>query len=94
MDSQRFEYVSPSIKELIDHPPKEVEANPEIWLSKIHEADRQAVEKMLCETRDDAHEPVEYRIVRDGTQIWVRDKAFLLPAETNHGPRVAGLARM
>ena len=93
VDSQRFEYVSPSIKELIDHPPKEVEANPEIWLSKIHEADRQAVAKMLCETRDDAQEPVEYRIVRDGTQIWVRDKAFLLPAETNHGPRVAGLAR-
>ena len=93
VDTQRFEYVSPSIKELIDHPPKEVEADPEIWLSKVHEADRQAVEKMLCETRDDAQEPVEYRIVREGTQIWVRDKAFLLPAETNHGPRVAGLAR-
>ena len=93
VDSRRFEYVSPSIKELIDHPPAEVEANPEVWLSKIHEADRQAVEQMLCETRDDAQDPVEYRIVREGTQKWVRDKAFLLPAEANHGPRVAGLAR-
>jgi len=93
VDSRRFEYVSPSIKELIDHPPEEVEAQPQIWLSKIHEADRQAVEKMLRETRDDAQEPVEYRIVRDGAQRWVRDKAFLLPAEANHGPRVAGLAR-
>jgi len=92
-DSQRFEYVSPSIKELIDHPPEEVEANPEVWLSKIHEADRQVVEKMLCETRDDAQDPVEYRIVRDGAQRWVRDKAFLLPAEATRGPRVAGLAR-
>ena len=92
-DLQRFEYVSPSIKELIDHAPAEVEANPEVWLSKIHEADRQAVEQMLCETRDDAQDPVEYRIVREGTQRWVRDKAFLLPAEATHGPRVAGLAR-
>jgi two-component sensor histidine kinase len=30
---------------------------------------------------------------RNGTQFWVRDKAFLLPAEPGHGPRVAGLAR-
>ena len=93
VDSQRFEYVSPSIKELIDHPPKEVEANPEIWFEQDPRSGSPGGGKMLCETRDDAHEPVEYRIVRDGTQILVRDKAFLLPAETNHGPRVAGLAR-
>jgi len=91
--AQRFEYVSPSIKELIDHPPEAVEADPEIWLNQIDETDRQAVEKMLREIMDDAQEPVEYRIVRDGVQRWVRDKAFLLPAEASHGPRVAGLAR-
>jgi PAS domain S-box-containing protein len=91
--AQRFEYVSPSIKELIDHPPEAVEADPEIWLNQIDDVDRQAVEKMLREIRDEAQEPVEYRIVRDGVQRWVRDKAFVLPAEPSHGPRVAGLAR-
>ena len=93
VEAQRFEYVSPSIKELLGHSPEEVETDPDIWLNNIHDADRAAVEKMLCDTKDDAQEPVEYRIVRDGAQRWVRDKAFLLPAEASHGPRVAGLAR-
>lgn len=93
VDSERFEYVSPSVKELLGHTPEEVEADPDIWLNKIQDTDRPAVQKMLGDTKDDGQEPVEYRIVRDGTQRWVRDKAFLLPAEASHGPRVAGLAR-
>src|SRR5262249_54862335 len=36
---------------------------------------------------------IEYRIVRDGNEIWVRDKAFLLPSHIGNGVRVAGLAR-
>jgi PAS domain S-box-containing protein len=93
VDFERFEYVSPSVKELLGHTPEEVEADPDIWLNKIQDTDRPAVQKMLGDTKDDGQEPVEYRIVRDGTQRWVRDKAFLLPAEASHGPRVAGLAR-
>jgi PAS domain S-box-containing protein len=93
VDFERFEYVSPSVKELLGHTPEEVEADPDIWLNKIEDTDRPAVQKMLGDTKDDGQEPVEYRIVRDGTQRWVRDKAFLLPAEASHGPRVAGLAR-
>ena len=93
VDSQRFEYVSPSVEELLGHTPEEVEADPDIWLYKIEDTDRPAVQKMLADTKDDGQEPVEYRIVRDGAQRWVRDKAFLLPAEASVGPRVAGLAR-
>jgi two-component sensor histidine kinase len=48
---------------------------------------------MLRDSKTEAQEPVEYRMLRNGTQRWVRDKAFLLPAEPGHGPRVAGLAR-
>src|SRR5262249_6883602 len=36
---------------------------------------------------------IEYRIVRDGNEIWVRDKAFLLPSDIGSRVRVAGLAR-
>jgi hypothetical protein len=37
-------------------------------------------------------EPIEYRIIRDGNEIWIRDKPFLLPGDTGNGVRVAGLA--
>ena len=93
VDAQRFEYVSPSVEELLGHIPEDVQANPEIWLSKIHEPDRALVEAMLRDAKAEGQEPVEYRILRDGLQKWVRDKAFLLPGEIGHGPRVAGLAR-
>jgi PAS domain S-box-containing protein len=93
VDAKRFEYVSPSVKELLGHSPEEVQSDGEIWLRKIHEMDRPLVEKMLREAPLADQEPVEYRIVCDGTQRWVRDKAFALPAETDDGRRVAGLAR-
>ena len=91
--AKRFEYVSPSVHDLLGHAPEEVEADPGIWLNKIHELDRAAVESMLCDSEAEGQDPVEYRIHRDGAQRWVRDKAFLLPAEPGEAPRVAGLAR-
>src|SRR5262245_65851088 len=48
---------------------------------------------MLRQATLEEQEPVEYRIVRDGAQMWVRDKAFALPAEAGNSRRVAGLAR-
>jgi PAS domain S-box-containing protein len=93
VDAKRFEYVSPSVKELLGHSPEEVQSDGEIWLHKIHEMDRPLVEEMLREAPLADQEPVEYRIVCEGTQRWVRDKAFALPAETGDGRRVAGLAR-
>jgi PAS domain S-box-containing protein len=93
VDARRFEYVSPSVKELVGYSPEEVQADGEIWLDKIHELDRAAVEKMLREATLEEQQPVEYRIVHDGAQRWVRDKAFALPAETRDSRRVAGLAR-
>jgi PAS domain S-box-containing protein len=90
---RRFEYVSPSVHDLLGRLPEEVQADPGIWLSKIHELDRPLVENMLRDGKSEAQEPVEYRMQLNGTQRWVRDKAFLLPAEPGHGARVAGLAR-
>ena len=60
VDAQRFEYVSPSVEELLGHIPEDVQANPEIWLSKIHEPDRALVEAMLRDAKAEGQEPVEY----------------------------------
>jgi PAS domain S-box-containing protein len=93
VDARRFEYVSPSVKELLGYSPEEVQGDGDIWLDQIHEQDRALVEKMLRQATLEEQEPVEYRIVRDGAQMWVRDKAFALPAEAGNSRRVAGLAR-
>jgi PAS domain S-box-containing protein len=92
VDEGRFEYVSPSVTEFLGHVPEDVMRDPNLWLSKVADADRPAVMAMITSTRgQDA--PIEYRIIRDGNEIWIRDKAFLLPSDTGNRVRVAGLGR-
>src|SRR5262245_17299752 len=81
MAARAFEYVSPSVEELLGHTPEAVLANAEFWLGQIHEADRPAVENMLRHADAEGQTPLEYRILRPGSQRWVRDKAFPLPGE-------------
>jgi two-component sensor histidine kinase len=38
-------------------------------------------------------EPIEYRIIRDGNEIWVRDQPFVLRNDIDNSVRIAGLAR-
>jgi PAS domain S-box-containing protein len=92
VDEGRFEYVSPSVMEFLGHGPEDVMRDPNLWLSKVSDADRPAVLGMITNARGQ-DEPIEYRIIRDGDEIWVRDKAFLLPGDIGDGIRVAGLAR-
>jgi PAS domain S-box-containing protein len=91
IDESRFEYVSPSVVAFLGHPPEDVMRDPNLWLSKVIDADRPAVMAMITNTRQD--EPIEYRIIRDGIEIWIRDKPFQLPSDTRNRVRVAGLAR-
>ena len=92
IDEERFEYVSPSVMEFLGHGPEDVMRDPSLWLSKVRDADRPAVMGMITNTRGH-DEPIEYRIIRDGNEIWVRDKPFLLPSDIRNRVRVAGLAR-
>jgi PAS domain S-box-containing protein len=92
IDKGRFEYISPSVMNFLGHVPEDVLRDPNLWLSKIRDEDRPAVLGMITNTRGQ-DEPVEYRIVRDGNEMWIRDKPFLLPGDTGSRMRVAGLAR-
>jgi PAS domain S-box-containing protein len=92
IEEGRFEYVSPSVMEFLGHAPEDVMRDPDLWLSKIRDDDRPAVLAMITNARGQ-DEPIEYRIVRDGNEIWIRDKPFLLPGDTGTRVRVAGLAR-
>ena len=92
IEEGRFEYVSPSVMEFLGHAPEDVMRDPNLWLSKVSDADRPAVVGMITNTSGQ-DEPIEYRIIRDGNEIWIRDKPFPLPSDTGKRARVAGLAR-
>jgi PAS domain S-box-containing protein len=92
VDEGRFEYVSPSVIEFLGHVPEDVMRDPNLWLSKVRDADRPAFMEMITNTRG-LDEPIEYRIVRDGDEVWIRDKPFHLPDDIGYRVRVAGLAR-
>jgi len=92
IDEGRFEYISPSVMEFLGHAPEDVMRDPNLWLSKVRDADRPAVMEMITNTRG-LDKPIEYRIVRDGNEIWIRDQPFLLPSDTADRIRIAGLAR-
>jgi PAS domain S-box-containing protein len=93
VEQQRFEYVSPSVKDFLGESPEDVKRDRSVWLAKVYEADRAQVEAMITNSQAGAEAPIEYRIFRDGVELWVRDKAFLLPSNVGGNVRVAGLAR-
>ena len=68
-------------------------ASPRRWLAAIHPQDRVRVLQaaLLKQTRGDYDE--EYRIVRpDGTQRWIRDRAFPIRDAAGAVYRIAGVA--
>ena len=68
-------------------------ASPQRWLAAIHPQDRARVRQaaLLKQTRGDYDE--EYRILRpDGTQRWIRDRAFPIRDAAGTIYRIAGVA--
>jgi diguanylate cyclase (GGDEF)-like protein/PAS domain S-box-containing protein len=76
-----WHYVSPQIEGMLGYTPDEWQADPELWLNRLHPDDRDRVlaeEKRLEASRGPL--AIEYRLMaRDGTTVWVRDDAVLRP---------------
>jgi PAS domain S-box-containing protein len=93
--ARRFEFVSLAAKDFFGHSVGELQADPDLWFTKIHAADRAEVVAMMTGgTVGRDVSATEYRIMRaDGVERWVRDQTFVLPAEGGDGLRIGGLAR-
>lgn len=92
-DHSRFEYISPSFRELFARDPQEAVRDHNVWISHVDADHREAFMRMIRTWERDEQAPVEYRILRsDGSSRWVRDQPFILPNGTG-GRRLAGLAR-
>src|ERR1700749_883085 len=87
-----WHYVSPQIEQILGYTPEEWCADPEMWFSRLHPADRDWVlEREEALARADPDTPdLEYRMLhRDGRLVWIRDDAVLASAE--HGERWHGV---
>jgi diguanylate cyclase (GGDEF)-like protein/PAS domain S-box-containing protein len=84
-ETGHWRYVSPQIEQILGYTPAEWCADPELWLVRLHPADRDWVlarEEAL--TGADPDSPaLEYRMLhRDGRVVWIRDDAVLTHDES------------
>jgi PAS domain S-box-containing protein len=83
----RFHYVSSQLERMLGYTPEEWVADPLLWASRLHPADRERtlrteIEQAEIGMTSDAHLASEYRLVhRDGSEVWVRDVARLCKPE-------------
>ncbi len=92
-DKNRMIYVSPAYEKIWGRPCADLYANPRHWLAAIHPEDRDRVIHAALTKQADGTYDEEYRIVRpDGTERWIRDRAFPLHDEAGEIYRVVGLA--
>jgi PAS domain S-box-containing protein len=94
LDRSQILYVSPGYHKIWGRNCESLYAAPEDWINSIHPDDRERVSpvSVFRNVAKGQHDE-EYRIVRpDGTQRWIRDRAF--PVLTPEGRlfRIAGIA--
>lgn len=89
----RWQFVSPQIESMLGFPAEEWIANPGMWMSRIHEEDREiaiAAENRIVETGQ--LYKAEYRMhARDGRILWFRDEANLLEGTAGAKPLMQGV---
>ena len=85
----RWHFVSPKIKELLGYTAKEWVADPTLWITRMHPADR---DRMIAAENDDLErtDPQgrwEYRLIaRDGRVVWVIDDEAVISRDVDGRP--------
>jgi PAS domain S-box-containing protein len=73
-------YASPQIESLLGFSPERWRDEPDLWIDRLHEDDRDRVLREHHESlRTGEPFKIEYRLLAaDGRQVWVRDEAVLV----------------
>jgi PAS domain S-box-containing protein len=92
-DKNRMIYVSPAYEQIWGRPCAELYVNPRNWIAAVHPDDRDRVIHAAMTKQTQGAYDEEYRIVRpDGSERWIRDRAFPLRDDTGEIYRIVGLA--
>ncbi|MEW6245609.1 MAG: PAS domain S-box protein [Nitrospirota bacterium] len=92
-EKNRIYYVSPAYEQIWGRPCDALYASPRSWLDAIHPDDRPRVLEAALTKQVGGEYDEEYRIVRpDGSERWIRDRAFPVRDATGRVYRIAGLA--
>ena len=87
----KFEYVSPSVTEIIGYTPEDHYNNPDLGFRLVHPDDRQLLENTTSYSNGD---PLVLRwIKKDGTVIWTEQRNVLLFDSLNEPYAIEGQAR-
>ena len=92
-DKNQMLYVSPAYEKIWGRPCADLYANPRNWLAAIHPDDRdRVIHSALTRQADGSYDEL-YRIVRpDGSERWIRDRAFPIHDDGGAITRIVGLA--
>jgi diguanylate cyclase (GGDEF)-like protein/PAS domain S-box-containing protein len=87
----RWHFVSAKIEELLGYTPEEWVADPTLWMSRIHPADRDRMILAEVDENERAGEKGrwEYRLIaRDGHVVWVIDDEAVIARDGDGRPRM------
>jgi PAS domain S-box-containing protein len=89
----RWLYVSPQIERMLGYPASRWTQDPRMWVDHIHPGDRELAlrhEQDIQRTGDRLR--CEYRLRRDdGSYLWVRDEAEVVPVKTGRPSLMQGV---
>ena len=86
-------YVSPAYEKIWGRPCQGLYDSPKAWLETIHAEDRERIRHAAATKQWAGTYDEEYRIMRpDGTQRWIRDRAFAVRSPDGALQRFVGVA--
>jgi PAS domain S-box-containing protein len=86
-------YVNPAYEEIWGRSCESLYADPVSWFEAIHPEDQAEANRINGRQRQGEVIAAEYRIRRpDGSERWIRDRAFPIRDQSGHLIRVAGIA--
>ncbi len=90
-DGGRLAYMSPQIEAILGYPPAAFIADPELWPSLIHPADRTlAMAAYADHWATERPLRIDYRMIAaDETIVWVHDEAYTMHEDSVDGVRVS-----
>ncbi|MCE9615931.1 MAG: response regulator [Lentisphaerae bacterium] len=87
-------YVSPAYESVWGRSRESVYENARAFTEAVHPADRHHLETAIRQKHTDGHFESEYRILRpDGSERWIRDRAFPIVDDQGRIYRIAGIAQ-